>query len=214
MTTFEQAKNAVEALWSEDLADLRRERDKLDLIAADAWQSAQDHQAKAGVLAEQLQEARSELGALPGKMSSAMLEDDQAEIVSLQGSHAALTATVADQTQALEETHAAIGAATLDMTVAEESGHDLAVKENDLKRVIWDEFESLESSLFLHFARSIQADRLPQLVGHEREHYQAALRREAQRLGKPLPSGIVVVRPSPNRQPDPIAVRPSQLARG
>ncbi len=212
MSTFEQAKNAVEGLWREELAALEDERDKAGLRASEAWTIAQDHQGRAAVLSQQLETARGELVELPGKMGVALLADDQGEIVALQGHYAALTATTAELDQALEETHAAIGAATLDMTAAEESARRLAVSENEAKQRLWDEFESLESSLFLHFARSIGADRLPQLVGHEREAYSAALRQQAQRLGKPEPGGIVIARPSPREVPEPITVRPSQLA--
>jgi chromosome segregation ATPase len=212
MSNFDEAKAQVEGLWEQELDDLRREREEVESRASDAWIAADDHQGRAGVLARQLEECRSELAALPGKMGSAQLEDDQAEIVSLQGSHAALTATVADQTQALEETHAAIGAATLAMTAAEEAAHRLAVSENALKREIWDQFEGLDAALLNQFARSIQADRLPTFIAHEREAYVAAIRRQAQRLGKPEPGGIVIARPSPREVPEPDTVRLSQLA--
>ncbi len=212
MSSYEEAKAQVEALWTKEQDDLAAAREAVGRRASEAWQSAEEGQRRAAVLSEQLQECRSELAALPQKMATAQLEDDQGEILALQGRYSALVATAADQDQALEAEHARIGEATRDLQAAEASTRDLAVKENALKASLWEQYESLDTALLHHFARSIQADRLPTFIAHEREAYVAAIRRQAQRLGKPEPGGIVVKNPSPNREPEPIVVRPGQLA--
>lgn len=212
MSSFDEVKAQVEGLWAEELDDLRRERGEFESRVADVWRASEEHQGHAAVLSQQLAAARSELKALPGKMNVCMLEDDQAEIVALQGRHAALKGTVASVAQALEDEHALIGEASIALQAAEADGHALNVRENDLKREIWDEFKSLDTSLLHHFARSIGVERLPTRVAAEREQYAAAVHREAQRLGSGEPAGIVVKNPSPREVPEPITVRPSQLA--
>lgn len=85
MSTFEEVKAAIEGLWADELAEIeKRERE----TEARAEELRREHARLRGVVSageRELGALRSELSDLPRLMGLAQLEDDQAEVLALQG---------------------------------------------------------------------------------------------------------------------------------
>jgi len=201
VASYEDARAVIEALWAEELAELERAEEERQQRIRAARQQVDSLTAEIADGEAEVRMLRAELDAMPALLGRAQLEDDQGEVLALQGRHAEARERIEGIEARLEEARGVLHgltsgdpAAYLRRVEAENSTIQLR---SDFKRKIEREFAALREDAEEALARATGSRRSVQ--ERVRAEEIAALRYQAgvetrQTLGLETPrSGIKVL---------------------
>lgn len=181
MASYPEAKAAVEGLWAEELAALR---DTQREAAANVREARERVTRLEGAIRDgeaELELLRGERDAMPGALVRAQLEEDQGEVLVLQGRYAGVRDRISGVSSRVEDLRDELRGLTGGDPVAYvrrvEAVNSTIQLSSDLERAVWEQHDALVAALAERLAEVSDRARPPGSSDPQRHRYLYSLRR-------------------------------------